>query len=587
MISTKKTNTRMPPLIGGEAFRSYIERMKLLNSSHSRAFKHSAEDVKLATPDWSLPTGLSSFAKTYGEVIKLPCARYWVAGHTLAPYYETTLDPRRRERFLHRLLETAHGPRRPLLAIALTEWFSKLPVLCPECDEEALNSRGFSYVQRHWLLPFLTRCQIHGEVLAEYSEWSPSQRGLPSKIPVLSHRTEAGLLLTNASLAMLGEGGRQFEELGELLRSRGISTRYGRLRRKRLCELVVAYAKNRYEHPELDSLFSSEAMVAKLLAPLGSERSCLHPIVAHVLACALRDEPEVEHVLLPLSARPRNKDLRAAFEASKTATQAAQKAGVSVTTAVIFARAAGYALHERPKILKSPLRAAIVKQLAAGEDIARIATTAGVSLGSVYRVLASSPVIRKRRQSIRRAIAVETRQREWLDLIDANPGVSATQLRRMEPAVYAYLYRLSRKWLSRVTPKTALRQQDCRRTLRVPSGADAALAARLSHAAQSARMGMAERRTRTRLLAAAGRPNDIPVGRSSASLVLEAESESLQSFVFRRLSAAVARLQSEGVVPVPWKVERKAGLRFEVIAKSGVCTELVIADTRAAELRSM
>ena len=265
---TQTSNALLPPLVRREALRSYFERVKLLNSPYSGAITMGQARMKWSTPDWSLPTGLSSFANTYGAAIDQPSARYWVARHTLAPYYQTTLDWYRCERFLHRLLEPAQGPRRPLLPISLTEWFSKQPVLCPVCDEEALDQRGFSHVQRHWLLPFLTRCHIHGEPLAEYSKWAPPTRGLPSSISILPHRTKAGALLTEVSLAMLEREPWQLQELGELVQSRGFTTRAGRLRRNHLCDLLITHAKGRYEHPELDLLLASKSRVARLLTPL-------------------------------------------------------------------------------------------------------------------------------------------------------------------------------------------------------------------------------------------------------------------------------------------------------------------------------
>lgn len=585
---TQTSNALLPPLVRREALRSYFERVKLLNSPYSGAITMGQARMKWSTPDWSLPTGLSSFANTYGAAIDQPSARYWVARHTLAPYYQTTLDWYRCERFLHRLLEPAQGPRRPLLPISLTEWFSKQPVLCPVCDEEALDQRGFSHVQRHWLLPFLTRCHIHGEPLAEYSKWAPPTRGLPSSISILPHRTKAGALLTEVSLAMLEREPWQLQELGELVQSRGFTTRAGRLRRNHLCDLLITHAKGRYEHPELDLLLASKSRVARLLTPLWSKCRCLHPVVAHVLVSALRDQPAAEQMPLWSSERQRKvKDLDVALETAATATQAAKQAGVSVTTAVVHARAVGKVVLERPKRLKAPLRQRIVKLLATGEDVARIATKTEVSLVSVYRVLASNPTIREGRDFSRRASGIEARQNTWLDVIDANPRTSAKALRILAPAIYAYLYRWSREWLLQVTPKTGRAQRYYVPASRAPAGAEFALAKRLSEVAKFDPMDMPARKTRTSLMAGAGRPNDVPATSSAAALILRSESESLQSFVVRRLTAAVVHLQNQGVEPVPWKVERESGLRPSVIAKSRVRTEVVVADTKAAALKRL
>lgn len=576
------------PRVRGEALRSYVDRVNLLNSAISDAIVLGNPRVRWGTPDWCLPTGLKEFANVYGAAIQLPDAQYWAAQHTLAPYFQSTLSAPRQERLVHCLMQPVHGPRRPLLPIALTEWFSKKPVLCPVCDEEAEGRYGFSSVQRHWLCPFLTRCHIHGEPLAQYNKWSPAARGVRTKMALLPSRAEAGRQLTEASLELLERKRLQLDELGTLLQSRGFTTRGGRLRRAKLCQLVLEYARGRYEHPELDVLLGSEEKLARLLAPLWNERTCLHPVIAHVVASALREESEVEQLSLWESERQqRLRQLQGALAFAPSATAAAKAAGVCVTTAVVRARALGQDVHVRPKKLKAPLRDLVIELLASGAEPADVAALSGLSLVSVYRVLAANPRLKECRTASKRASEVVARQAMWLTLLKGNPGLPARQLRMKAPAVYAYLYRNCRAWLVKVTPLQQGPGKPYRRSCRAPSGAEFALAARLRTAAEFDAMDLPARKTRTALLADAGRPHDIPSAGSLASTVLKAKSESLRSFVYRRLSAAVAHLHNAGIELVPWKVERASGLRTSVIAKSGVKTEAVIADTKAAALRRL
>lgn len=575
-----------PSAIGGEALRSYYDRAKLLNSAFSGPGVLGQSRARWRVPDWSLPTGLEEFAQVWGAAIKLPSARYWVARHTLAPYFQSTLPPARRERLVRCLLQPVRGPRRPLLPIALTEWFSKAPVLCPVCDAIAEARHGFSCVQRHWLLPFLTRCHIHGEPLAQYDKWSPAARGPRTTLALLPFRAEAGRRLAEASLDVMEQERLQLEELGALLQSRGFATRRGRLRRAKLCEMVLAYARGRYEHPELDALLGCEASVAKLLAPLWCERTCLHPVIAYVLASALREQCEVEQLALWDSERQiRLRELQGALASAPTASAAARAAGVCVTTAVIHARAAGKVVRERPKKLKPSVRDLVNDLLASEAELADAAALSGLSLVSVYRVLASNPALREARAASKRAKEVAARQASWLALIQSSPGLAVRQLRQKAPAVYAYFYSHCREWLSEVTPRLRERRKPCPSRRRAPSGADLALASRLHGAAQVNAMELPARKTRTALLADAGRPHDVPSRDSMASGVLQEKSESLRCFVYRRLSAAVARLYNDGIELAPWRVERACGLRTSVITKSGVRTEMVIADTKAAALR--
>lgn len=584
MISTNPS--LRPPVIPGEALRSYYDRAKLLNLAFSGPGRLGESRVRWRNPDWSLPAGLEEFAQGWGASIKLPSGRYWVARHTLAPYFQSTLPPARRERLVRCMLQPVPGPRRPLLSITLTEWFSKVPVLCHVCDVEAEARHGFSCVQRHWLLPFLTRCHIHGEPLAQYDKWSPAARGPRTTLALLPFRAEAGRFLTEASLDVIEQQRLQLDELGALLQSRGFVTKGGRLRRARLCEMVLAYSRGRYEHPELDALLSCEASVAKLLAPLWCERVCLHPVIAHVLASALREQCEFKQLALLESERKiRLRELRDALASSPTASAAARATGVCVTTAAIHARAAGKVLSERPKKLKPYVRDLVMDLLVSGAEVADTAALTGLSLVSVYRALASNPGLREARADSKRAKEVAARQASWLDVIQRSPGLCVRQLRLKAPALYAYLYRHCREWLSEVTPRMRERRKPSPSRRRAPLGADLALARRLNGAAQVNAMELPARKTRTALLAEAGRPHDVPSPGSMASMVLQDNSESLRCFVYRRLSAAAARLYNEGLDLAPWRVERACGLRTSVITKSGVRTEMVIADTKAAALR--
>ncbi len=591
MSSLSHVSAILPPRVDGEAFRSYYDRTELLNQPYAGAVSMRPHSSRWPKPDWCLPTGLGWFADTYGEVLGLPAATEWASRHTLAPYFQATLGTSRRERFIQRLVSVCQGPRRPLLALTATEWFQKVPVLCPECDEHSIASKGVSVVLRHWLLPFMTRCQLHDVALAEFPSWTPAERGRAVAIPTVVGKAHGGLEVTSLSTDVLLNNTEPLGELGGLLQSRGYTTRNGSLRRSRICALLARYACGRYEHPELSSLLSSESKVARCLGPLWNARGTLHPLVAQILVSALRDEPVVEQMpLWPFPAAAPAVDveaLKAAFLIAPSAVVAAKLAEVSVTTAVVYAQAAGIDIRRRPKVLKEDLRTAALLQLENGLDIADVAAGCGLSNVSVYRLLAANPGLRYRREALLRAKETEHRKSAWLRLAQTHPTLRLKQLRKLQPATYAYLYRWAREWLVENRPTvspTATRKPSPSRS---PDGTDFLLARRIMQAAQVEPMDMAGRKTATRLMADAGRRNGLTKSSLFAAAALRARAESLSAFVFRRLSAATAHLHNNQSPIAIWRVERRSRLRLEVIEKSGVRPAEVIAATKAAALRRM
>jgi hypothetical protein len=579
--------TTVLPIVEGEDVRSFAEREALVNSLSPT--KHARQDGgKWTTPAWGLPTGLGRFAARYGKYLQLPTGQDWMREHTLAPYYQATLPTNRQAAFEARLLEYRPGPRRPLLAIATAEWFVPTAVLCPACDEEHLETLGHSLVLRQWLLPFATRCAVHGDKLRQFPAWTPADRHVGLQPQLRPFRKPQGMALAEAGQSVLSAQANLLEELGQLLQSRGFVTPRGRIRRKELCAALKAHATGRYEHPQLDALLSTEASLARVLAPLWSSRSCLHPTVAQAVLHALREAKEVSQQQLwpSLQSGPREA-LVLALESCDTLTQAAKQAGVSVTTAAIEAKALGLQFSSKPKKLRDNLRARIEELLKRGLANHEVSRLGGVSIASVCRLLRANPALRAAVEDWRHLHKVQAKRARWLELLETNPASSRTELRTLAPDVYAYLHRCDRQWLSQNQPEKMGRPASrLPRAARLPPNSSEELKLRLRAAAVPDPMGLPPRRTPTRLLRAAGRGMSAPDRQSAeVSQALGDVTESLQDYVHRRLSAAVARLHNAHEPLGVLAVERASGLRPETIRRSGVSVEAVMAATRSFNLR--
>lgn len=578
------------PAEPSEAFRSLIDRTAALNQGTRAEISRRVFLRTWSHVDWGVPAGVSQFAAQAGEFLGSRDPEHWVMQHTLAPFWSAAMAPEARAHYVARCISSKPGPRRPLLPVSAVEWVATRPVLCPVCDDDHVRSLGFSYVDRSWLLPFVTRCSIHGERLAVFPQWQPASRGKPESIPAYPGRAAAGRGLTESGARLLQHKESILPELGALLQSRGYTTRNGSLRRKALANLLLMHSANSYEHPALDKLLSSPQSVLRLLAPLRGGRGCLHPFIGTALVSALRAEPVVQDALpllfekMPAS---RVEDALVALRDGANLTAASRAGGVSVTTAAVLALANGISVDLRPKLLTRELREKAEKLLTTGIPVAEAAFRAGLSVSSAYRVLKSNPAIAlARTRTIAQGRLAKARA-DWLSHIAAHPDWGVTLLRRNLASVYAFLYRADREWLRANTPARVQASRTTPRSPRVPSGADELLEFRVQTEAARDGQGALPMATKTRMATLAGRGRFRVDGKSTpkGDLALAQSVETRQEYVFRRLSQATAELRNLGVPLLPWRVMRQSRLRTTTIEASGVDVRDVIQTTRAAALK--
>lgn len=133
---------------------------------------------------------------------------------------------------------------------------------------------------------------------------------------------------------------------------------------------------------------------------------------------------------------------------------AARQLGISVQTAQSWAAARGIHLQKRPKNDVTRI-AAIVTDLRRGTEQKTTARKHGVSNSTVSRLLMTVPGLRSSWESTRRSVAQKRARARWLRAMVKNPSATAKQLRGLEPASYAWLYRHDRAWLQNELHKLA------------------------------------------------------------------------------------------------------------------------------------
>lgn len=574
-MRTNQTLVLLPVEVN-EALRSITARIAAMTTTSRRDLAQSCLGARWAEIDWVLPTNLRSFTEQVGARIGLPSVDYWLRAHTLAPFYSSTLTDSKSSAMAARLNHPVPGRRHPLVAFSVEEWLAPTARLCLACDERAQGDVGFSWVKRSWLLPFVTRCPEHGEILHAYPGWSPRSRGPDRKRTVLQGREKAGLELSSLSQNFLESGQSVLPELARLLASKGYRHKSGKVRRRTLVEMVSRYVDGRIEHPELSWLLTSPSKLGRLLAPIWSpDKVALHPSVAIYLLNALRDQPEVcPQLHLDLEEKQLHRQQKyeafvAALGASTSVTQAAKAVGLSVTTAVTAAISLGATVRLRPKVLTAARRIEVESLLAAGYAPAQAAAQTKLSLSTVYRVAKTSPAVSDERLQKRRQQALDERKTVWSTLMVQNPGATTSELRRIAPSVYAYLYRNARTWLQEMCPSRQKVPAIGASAGRLPAAADELLAAAIRRAAE---VRGKDKATATRLLAEASKRSSslANVQAPLAKAALGEVAESSSDFVTRRLAVAADQVLAEGHAAAPWRVIRKSGLRASTVTKSQV-----------------
>ncbi|WP_431101524.1 TnsD family Tn7-like transposition protein [Roseateles noduli] len=395
--------------------------------------------------------------------------------------------------------------------------------------------------------------------------------------------------LTASAESLLFGGRNLLNELGALLQSRGLVTSKGSIRRKALVTHLVQFSQGRFEHPELDNLLSTHAKAEALLAPLWNGRGTLHPSVAAILISALEAlEPTSQPSLWEPRRDIRSPELDAALANGQRPTQAAGSFGISVQSAIQRAMELGIPVGRRPKVLTSELTKQVKSQLRAGLAVGAVARSTGLSQSTVYRILSASTELKvawTSRLSQRFGDELTFRRERFAALVQGHPEMGAKDLRGLAPADYAYLYRVDRDWLKELMPAPIARGKSKPPRSRAPQGADDALAEKVSRASAQTKYAPAPKQTVTAVMHNAGRTfAHVPTGgMPKTAAALSAATESLRTYVFRRLLWTVRRLRHEGRWAPDWQVKKESRLRAEIIDAAGVQVSEVVA--RAEVLR--
>ncbi len=129
-------------------------------------------------------------------------------------------------------------------------------------------------------------------------------------------------------------------------------------------------------------------------------------------------------------------------------TGAAIRAGVAYATMAVWASKEAVEILRRPKKLSPNLWEQAVKMLRDGADKSDVSSQCQVSVVTVTRILRTVPNLQDNWHNLRHQKRREAAQKAWKKLFPLHKYMGIKELRSLEPAVYAWLYRNDRAWLN-------------------------------------------------------------------------------------------------------------------------------------------
>jgi len=260
-------------------------------------------------------------------------------------------------------------------------------------------------------------------------------------------------------------------------------------------------------------------------------------------------------------ANPDEQTIRAAVARCATFTQAARVLELDVSALSHLARSLDIRFQMRTKTVTNDVLNEVTRGLEAGESTRKIAADCKVSLSTVYRVRSTNSryVNVKKARCLEKKIAV-CRAR-WSDVVRRASSCNITELRIHNNALWTYLYRHDRDWLSQF--KSRNRVKMARVPFRPPEILHIAAKAVADSVREcSPRYGRPEHLSRYRIEQGTGLSEyalrDVLSHLRPNGLTLDFSRE---VFLIARIKWATTPRTEQGAWSPKWKCARAAGLR--------------------------
>jgi len=362
---------------------------------------------------------------------------------------------------------------------------------CSQCMEQDLGETGWAYWHLNHQFPGVWVCTKHQQPLLQSTVKANGVERFQLLLPRLSQMVPARVApddaVSQSALQGLAELVEHLVQLGsdhpvllgklheiyrpELLQ-RGWLTSAGNLRTAQIATAFLGHCQSFRHLAEFTALANDETdMVKQLGRLLRPPRSGTHPLrhllIIHWLfgnaqqfnlamrsAGAILSLPTQRDVPTErLVNDPRvDRLLHLISKEGCSVRKAANLTGVDPQTAILWAARSGIKVSRRPQKLTPDVRAKVNRDLRKGADKTYVASRAGVSVGTVTRILLSDVKLHARWTAARSAQARNHYRTAWLRLLQSSASLGIKWMRQLDPRTYTWLYRNDRAWLDAHKP---------------------------------------------------------------------------------------------------------------------------------------
>lgn len=591
----------VPGYVDEELLYAWVARLHLLNAgSDARFTLKELFGSSTGIPSADLPCRLKAFVDrtlTWGpfsSVLDVACRG------TLLPYFSRFMSTERKAATVAAMAgDNGEGLKVMMGLVANGFGASTTLSNCAYCDASSLRRYGCQTWLRIHQLPGVSICPIHLEPLFFTLVQSRQSHRQQLNSPLLVQTSPAGFeggsrpclerfaLLSAEALLLDASPVPEIERARTYLAAiaeHGL-TKHGRVNWAELAKCICAEYNEFKGLPFQRRLLSSEDNPLRWLQDLCLRpKRALHPICHLLLAgflfgdlksffAANQARIQANTTLHCLEQRD---DGRIQNEASNisilledtklSCREVATRAGLSVTTVVLRRRSLGVPIAERRKSLTPSKITEIVELLQIGNSAAAVAISAGVSVSTVYRTLATISETLPRRATLNTEEKRKKYRSRWKQAQAANPLAGTKMLQVTIGGTYAWLYRHDREWLHLNSPVRSMRAS-AQNGRRVDwSARDQELAATITAAAIRAKATHNRNRISfTFLLRATGQETMVQRNLTKLPLVCKAlreHSEDDATFCRRRRQYAFNVLINQGnSAPEDWQIDRSASIR--------------------------
>jgi len=452
------------PLIKGQVLHDHARQVRTLAKSSSLRQKSILILEKLPGLD-GMPSGLSTYHHNLGHFYKSLDAL--VSEHTEENAFRCGISQSKYDVLRARLVGRPVGPVRPSFLPVLFTVSERLYRQCPECCEEHLATRGYTHIELHNGLPFVSMCPIHGGGLRSTAEqallFDQACRDAANAYQRL-REFEYSVLMRQCLQVPAEQSPFSRRVIVEALTLGRWIGENGRLNLAEFLHAFVGFFSGSFSDVRLDILCTSPKYVENALRSLLREDRALHPVWCVLLrwfadSCACSVRAARPKTRAPEATELSEEQIRAALSEHSSLTSAAATLGVSASYLNCMCRRFGISRVWRPKKLDPMILQAIHQAFDQGAHPKDVMRRFKVSQSTAYRILASRddcvlPIQRRTQQRTEAAKAA------WLEAIRCHPSASEKSLRQKYTATWMHLYRHARTWLNEIeTAKPARGQQ--------------------------------------------------------------------------------------------------------------------------------